>query len=126
MSIKTDIEKLKTPDIYSLMLFVLYQMRGTEEMSTLSELIYVLDKKSFLQLCNYFGGKTITIPTMEEMERLIGVLVVYEQVELEKQPFEKAWRYAGFTPKDKEALDTYQCMCNALQNFTFEHRSIGI
>ena len=53
MGIKNDIAKLKADDVYSLILFVLYQMREAESLSTLSELIYVIDRKSFLQLCDY-------------------------------------------------------------------------
>ena len=81
MSIKQELEKLKAPDLWSLMLFVLYKVRDIPEYSSLSELAYVLDEKNMLRLCEYFGGTTITIPTIDEMEKMIYGLLLYYYVE---------------------------------------------
>ena len=65
MSIKQELNKLKEPDIWSLMLFVLYKVKDVPEFSGLSELAYIMDKKSFLKFCEYFGGCTIAVPKIE-------------------------------------------------------------
>ena len=65
MTIKEELNQLKETDVYSMLLFVLYKMRGIEEYSILSELAYILDKKNLLNLCEYFGGLTIKIPTID-------------------------------------------------------------
>ena len=51
MTIKEELNNLKTTDLFSLLLFVLYKIRDIEEYSTISELAYILDKESLLQLC---------------------------------------------------------------------------
>ena len=76
MTIKEELSKLKTMDVFSLLLFILYKVRDIDEYSTISELAYVLDKDNLLKLCEYFGGLTITIPTIDELENIINSLLV--------------------------------------------------
>jgi hypothetical protein len=90
MGIRSELNNLKETDVWSLLLFVLYKMKDTPEFSSLSELAYILDKKSLLKLFEYFGGTTITIPTIDEFERLIYGLLLYEYVDIQKEDFEVA------------------------------------
>ena len=83
--ITESIKKLSTRDIYSILLFVLFKTTELPEQSTLSELAYILDQQSLLKLCEYFGGTTITIPTIEDLEVLTYCLLVYNDVVVEKQ-----------------------------------------
>ena len=62
--------KLKYIDVYSLMLFAMFKLRDIPEYASLSEMVYILDKDSLLKLCEYFGGLTIKIPTIEELESI--------------------------------------------------------
>lgn len=80
MSNKTKIDNLNSEDIYSLLLFTLFKLTEVPEYSTLSELIYILDKQSFLTLCKYFGGMTIKIPTLNDLQCLLYSLHIYEEV----------------------------------------------
>ena len=77
MKIKEAVATLKETDIYSLMLFAMFKLRDIPEYSSLSELVYILDKDSLLKLCEYFGGTTIKIPTIEELETLLYALTIY-------------------------------------------------
>lgn len=90
MSIKSELEKLKEQDIWSLMLFVLCKVKDIPEYSGISELSYILDKKNLLRLCEYFGGCTITIPTIEELETIIYALLLYQHVNVEHMLFKDA------------------------------------
>ena len=45
-NIKTKLEELKATDIYSMMLFALYKIKDIPEYSTLSGLVYILNKES--------------------------------------------------------------------------------
>lgn len=87
--ITDNLKRLNTLDIYSTLLFVLFKTQNIPSQSTLSELVYILDKNSLLKLCEFYGGQTITIPTIEDLEILTYCLIVYNDVELEKQDFEK-------------------------------------
>lgn len=82
-------DNLKQDDLYSLMLFALYKMKDDANYSTLSQLIYILDRESTLKLCEYYGGMTIKIPTIEELEILTYALLLYQLVDIEKKSYEE-------------------------------------
>lgn len=90
MSIKSELDNLKEPDIMSLLLFVLYKMKDSIEYSSLSELAFVLDKTNFLKLCEYFGGSTITIPKISELEILLQGILLYQYIDIDKLPYDEA------------------------------------
>lgn len=77
------LEKLKEEDVYSLILYILFQLKKNPNYSVLSELAYVVDKQSMVNLLNYFGGMTIKIPTLEELKIIINALCVYEYINVE-------------------------------------------
>ena len=117
--IREELTKLKDVDIYSLILFVLFKARNVPELASLSELVYVLDKDNLLKLCEYFGGQTITIPTITELEELVYSLVLYQYVDIDGMPYEEAIKIIGHKrvelrtvksnyTKLKQVLDTYR------------------
>ena len=101
MKVKQEILKLKQTDIYSLLLFVLFKLRDLPEYSTLSELSYVIDKDNLLKLCEYFGGLTIKIPTINELQSIVYSLTIYQYVNVEGKTFKEALDLIG-RPKDLE------------------------
>lgn len=74
---KVELDTLRDKDIYSLVMFALFKLRDIPEYSSLSELAYVLDRENMLKLCEYFGGLTIRIPTIDELESILYSLVLY-------------------------------------------------
>lgn len=87
---KTELDNLRTKDIYSLILFALFKLKDLPEYSALSELAYVLDKENLLKLCEFFGGMTITIPTMQELESIVYSLVLYQYVNIDGMEYNDA------------------------------------
>ena len=83
MRIADHVENLCKEDIYSLMLFVLYKCSETDEMSSLSQLAYILDIDSLLKICEFYGGQTIRIPTINELRHMLDALLIYQMVEIE-------------------------------------------
>jgi hypothetical protein len=73
------LENLDNKDIYSLMLFTLFKLKDNPKYSTLSELVYILDNDNFLKFLEYFGGSTITVPTVEELKLILDSICYYEQ-----------------------------------------------
>ena len=98
MKVKQEILKLKQSDIYSLMLFVLFKLKNIPEYSTLSELSFVLDKDNFLNLCEYFGGLTIKIPTINELQSIVYSLMLYQYVEIENKSLSDSLKLIGDVP----------------------------
>ena len=116
--INNEIASLKDQEIYSLMLFVLFKLREDENYSTLSELAYILEKDDFLNLCEYFGGLTIKIPTIEELENLIRLLVLYQYVQLKGENLEKAICDLGYK-KYKNVINDYKKIESILNKYKF-------
>lgn len=79
------IKELKNEDFYSVLLFVLFKLNEDPDYSSLSRLSYVLDKDNLLKFCKFFGGLTIRVPTIEELEALCSGLLLYQKVDIEKQ-----------------------------------------
>ena len=124
MSIKSEIEKLKDQDIWSIMLFVFYKVREVPEYSALSELAYILDKKNMLKLCEYFGGCTITIPKIEELESMIYGLLLYQYTDVEHILFEDAVDLISKNNVDISAVKTsYHKIKSVLENYDFTPRT---
>lgn len=110
-------------DTYSLILFVLFKLRNIPEYASLSELVYILDKDTLLKLCEYFGGITLKIPTIEELESLVYSLVLYQYVELENMNYEEAIKLIGHKSSDlRKVKSDYQKICKILSSYEFKHR----
>lgn len=123
MTIKEELNNLREVDTYSMILFVLYKMSEIEEYSTLGELAYVLDKQSLLNLCEYFGGMTIKIPTIKELEGLINSIMLYQYIEFEGMSYEDAVKKVGFSSSDlRKVKKDYLKLSKILDSYTFTRR----
>lgn len=123
MTIKEELEKLKTTDLFSLLLFVLYKIRDIDEYSTISELAYVLDKQNLLNLCEYFGGITIRIPTIDELESIINSLLIYQYVNIDGYTYNEAVSKIGFDSYQlRKVKKDYNKIVNILDNYSFPTR----
>lgn len=119
----TNLDSLKERDVYSLLLFCLYKLQEIPEYSSLSELVYVMDKNNFLNLCEYFGGQTIRIPTINEVESLMYSLLLYQYVNIDHIPYNKAIDIIGKESHElREVKKNYRNLCKVLENYTFKAR----
>lgn len=120
MRIKEEVNKLKSQDIYSLMLFALFKLKDVPEYSSLSELVYILDKDSLLKLCEYFGGMTIKIPTIKELESMVYLLLLYQYVNVENIEYSEAVKLIGIeSSKLRQIKSQYAEMCKILDQYDF-------
>lgn len=120
MRIKEEVNKLKSQDIYSLMLFALFKLKDVPEYSSLSELVYILDKDSLLKLCEYFGGMTIKIPTIQELESMVYLLLLYQYVNVDKIEYSEAIKLIGIeSSKLRKIKSQYSEMCKILDLYDF-------
>lgn len=121
--IKKELENLKQMDFYSIMLFVLYKTIQIPEYSSLSELVYILDKDNLLNLCEYFGGQTIKIPTIDELESLTYSLLLFQYVNIEKMDYNEAVKLIGHESKDlREVKSMYRKVVEVLDKYEFKSR----
>lgn len=116
--LKEEIATLKNQDTYTLMLFVLFKLRNIPEYSTLSELIYILNKNEFLKLCEYFGGMTIKLPTIDELESLVNSLVLYQLVNIDKKDFNESLKLLGCSKQElKQVKSDYYKIVEILDKY---------
>lgn len=118
--IKNNIENFKQTDFYSLLLFALYKSIEIPEYSSLSQLAYVLDQKNLLNLCEYFGGQTIKIPTVKELEDLVYSLLLYQYVKIDHMEYDIAITLIGHKSCDlRQVKKNYSQLCNIMENYKF-------
>ena len=121
--IKNNIETLKQMDFYSIALFTLFKMTEKPEYSSLSQLAYILDEDNLLNLCEMFGGQTITIPTTKELESLIYSLLLYQYVKIDNLDYEEALQLIGHESCElRQVKKQYQALCKVMDKYNFVHQ----
>ena len=122
-TIKQDLSCLKERDVYSLLLFCLYRLSDIPEYSSISELVYVMDKKNFLNFCEFFGGQTIKVPTIGEVQALMYSLLLYQYVKIDNIPYEKAIELIGHKSTElREVKKNYKKLCEVLEKYSIVTR----
>lgn len=120
MTIDKSIEELKVNDTISLILFTVFKLRDLPEYATLSELAYLLDNNSLINLLKYYGGMTIKIPTLRELRLIINVLLMYQMVNLEGEKWKKAYDSLDLAEYTKdEVKEVYEKICEVLSTYDF-------
>lgn len=104
MAVSKDVEVLTSKDIDSLVMFALYQIKDIPEYSTLSRMAYLVDRNSFLNLCEYFGGITVRIPTVQEVEEVTQALLLYQFIDVDGLDMKKAVSKLALTGNDIRKL----------------------
>lgn len=121
--IKASLLSLKERDLYSLSLFSLYKLHNIKEYSSLSELPYVLDKTNLINLCEFFGGQTITIPTIDELQDLVYALLLYQYVKIEGKDYKESLELIGHDTHDlRHVKSIYYKLLEVLDKYTFDLR----
>ena len=115
------LQDLKLTDIYSILLFAIFKLKDDPKYSTLSELCYVIDNDSFINMLQYFGGKTVTFPTLSEFKDLVDALCLYELVNIDKMDYARAIKDLGIEKDRMDKLSPlYQKFCDILANYDFK------
>lgn len=121
--IKNNLSELNKKDIYTNALFILYKLSDLPEYSAISELAYILDKKSLLKLCEYFGGLTIKIPTIKELEDILNLLLVYQLINVDKKSFDDAFDMISSNVENLTKLKKqYSKLAQVLDDYKFTER----
>lgn len=117
---KKDLDTLKDTDIYSLAMFALYKLTDIPEYSLAGELPYVLDKTNLLNFCNYFGGRTITVPRLEELYSMMYLVLLYQYTKIEGKTYDEAVKLIGFKSSELRKIKTaYKKVCDVLDKYNF-------
>ena len=116
----SNLEFLDMNDTYSLALLLLYASSDNPRFSTLSELVYILDHKSFINFMKYFEGQTIQIPTIKEMSDSLKLLMLFQYSKVEKLDWHEALNRSGFSRDESISARTKLGMlCDNLKKYNY-------
>jgi len=116
-----DLETLRDTDLYSLSMFLLYNLKRVPRYSIIGELPYLMDRDSLMNLCKYFGGKTITIPTLKDLRLTMRVLLLYQVHIIEGQPWKDALKEVGYQLSEYDtAKRTFNALLKTLEEYNIE------
>lgn len=112
---------LNKTDIYSMMLFTLYKMKDDPKYSTLSELCYIIEGSNLTKFLDYFGGLTITIPTLRDMRKITQAMLLYQYINIEEsEDFKDALNAVCGDEFNKEEIkETYNKILEIMSNYDF-------
>jgi len=96
MKQKSDLDRLSKRDTYSIATALLYLLKNSHKYEITSELFYLLDKDSFLNLIKYYGGKTIRIPSSDEISNVLKVILLFQYYKIEEMSWEDSLQMAGY------------------------------
>lgn len=117
---KEKLQSMQMTDVYSLLLFAMYRIKDVPEYSTLSELAYILDGDSLFKFMEYFGGKTLTIPTLSEFKIVVEALLLYQYVNIEGISFNQAIKLLDTSEAAlKDIKSCYAKLVEILNQYSF-------
>ena len=118
------LSKFKEQDVYALLCGYLFELRNIPEYSIISELAYLLDRDSFVNLIDYFEGQTFTIPTKKDFQNAVRTLLLLEYFEIEGKPWKDSLKEAGFETSDgRVAQIQLNKLKNTLSKYNFNHNT---
>ena len=82
---------------------------------------YLLDEENLLNLCEFFGGQTIRIPTTKELESLIYSLLLYQYVKVDGMDYEEALNIIGHESSElRQVKQQYRALCKVMDKYSFK------
>lgn len=105
--------KLSEQDVYGKILMILYKMKDDEKYSTLSSLIWALDKENLLNFLTIFEGVEIKVPKIYELKLIVGGLQVFQLTQFENKELDDALKEVMTSELSYDDLkDTYFRICH--------------
>lgn len=121
--IQAALNSIEKKDLYSMLLFALYKMKDVPEYLPLAELCYIIDGESLLRFLSYYGGMTLTVPTMKELRLALQALKLYYQVNIddeERGNFEDSLKTLADEEFTKEEIkEMYMKMSEVISKYDF-------
>lgn len=110
---------LKEEEHYVLNILLLSYLVNDESYKDIAELCFMFDEYSnFKKFIRYYGGKTLTIPTQEELRLALKHLLLFQYVKIDGKDFDESYLKVGLkdmkVSKD-EALNTIDKFYNYLK-----------
>lgn len=118
------LSKFKEQDVYALLCGYLFEFKNVPEYSVISELAYLLDRESFVNLIDYFEGQTFKVPTKKDFQNAVRTLLLLQYYEIEGRPWKDSLVAAGFDTSDGRAAQIQlKKLKTTLEKYNFTSRA---
>lgn len=118
---KDKLEELNISELYNFILFTLYKLKDNPDYLRLCELMFLFDKDTLLTLLEYFGGTTITIPTIDDLKTVVKALTLYISVNCNNESLDNSINKFILTDIEREnLLKTYDAVVESMKMYHFK------
>ena len=105
----------KKEDIFFSCILLLGMLSNDETYKATSELAYMCNEDSFVNIIKCLGGQTIRIPTEQEVKTMLRVLLLNQYFNVDKLEWQEALEKAGFDRcEGREAAKALKCLENSI------------
>lgn len=118
-----NLNNLTTKGVLSLLLFTYFKSVNSVTTSAISELPYTLEYDDFYIFCERFGGETIKIPTIAEVNDVTLALTLYKNVNLKGKSFSGELNKIKSNVSSVVIKSLYTKIVNLLSNYEFNINS---
>lgn len=114
-NIVDSLNKLSVEDVYGKLLMLVYKLKEDEKYSTLSSLIWALDRENLLNFLTIFEGVELKVPKIYDLKLIVGGLQIYQLVKFEHKELDDAIREIMTEELSYQDLkDTYFRICQVV------------
>lgn len=99
-----NLSNLEKRDVFSISTALLYSLKSSPKYSMMSELFYILDYENFMKLIKYYGGQEIRIPTSQEINETLKILLVYQYYKIDNLDWIDSIVKAGFSSNESGSV----------------------
>ena len=96
---------LDKKDTFSFILSAIYASEADSDYMLLADLIYLLNEKEFKRFMGLFEGQTLKIPTIRQLNDMLGALMLYTYVDVEGMSLKHALKELGYQLEDNDNKD---------------------
>jgi len=99
-----DLDRIGKEEACSVATSLLYSLRKEPKYSVMSELFYILDYPNFIRMIKYFGGETIRIPSSEEINYTLRIMLLYQYYKVEELSWDDSVSRSGLSDEPVASL----------------------
>ena len=92
-----DISFLNKKDTYSFLFSALYAADADPNYMLLSDLLYVLDEKTFKNFVSLFEGQTISVLSIDRISEMMIAIMIYTYHDVDKRPLDIVMKDLGLS-----------------------------
>ena len=116
-NIVDSLNKLKAEDVYGKILLILYKLKDDEKYSTLSSLIWALDRENLLNFLTIFEGVEMKVPRIQDLKQIVSALEVYRLVTFENKELDESIESVATSEVSQQELkDIYYRICHVMSS----------